>query len=37
MREAQDLGAKAHLGLEIRVLLDLPEPGVFFLGQSDVS
>jgi hypothetical protein len=32
IREAQDLGAKAHLGLEIRVLLNLPEPGIFFLG-----
>ena len=31
VREAQDLGAKAHLGLEIRVLLDLSELGIFFL------
>ena len=37
VREAQNLGTQAHLGLEIRVLLDLPEPGVFFLCQSDVS
>ncbi len=33
----RNLGTQAHLGLEIRVLLDLSEPGVFFLGESDVS
>jgi hypothetical protein len=31
------MSTQAHLGLEIRVLLDLSESGVFFLGQSVVS
>lgn len=37
MGEAQDLGAQAHFGLEIRVLLSLSETGVFFLCQSNES
>src|SRR3954453_20247515 len=35
--EAQNLGAQAHLGLEIGVLLDLSQSSVFFLGQSNES
>jgi hypothetical protein len=37
IRKAQNLGAQAHFGLEIRILLDLSEPGVLFLSESDVS
>jgi len=35
--ETQDLGAQTHFGLEVRILLDLCEPVVFLLRQSDVS
>src|SRR5215208_6595215 len=35
--ETQDLGAQTHFGLEVRILLDLSEPVVFLLRQSDVS
>jgi hypothetical protein len=37
IRKAQNLGAQAHFGHEIRILLDLSEPGVFFLSGADVS
>jgi hypothetical protein len=37
IRKAQNLGAQAHFGLEIRILLDLSKPGVFILSESDVS
>ena len=35
--ETQNLGTQAHLGLEIRVLLDLSQTSVFFLDQSNES
>jgi hypothetical protein len=37
MGQAQNLGAKAHFGLEIGILLDLAQLVVFFLGQLDAS
>src|SRR5215208_3734636 len=35
--ERRKTGAQAHFGLEIRVLLNLPQLVVFLLGQLDAS
>ena len=37
MGKAQNLGAQTDFGFEIRVLLYLSQPGIFFLCQSDGS